>query len=194
MEHQRAPTAAENDGINVLWATLGTLSPELTRDFAQIDKKYFVVDSQEILGALKEYRGYRSVEVLLEQGVFESGFGDALATFLHEHAHVRGSDGSQYFTDALTTLLGSLVRQRKSLDAYEERWNACRTKVARERLSLQGQHTNATAFSSYIASIMGPDHLDCLAEVLDRIPRQDLESIARPILVRRMVRILKMAA
>jgi hypothetical protein len=191
MEHQRAPTAAENNGIDVLWATLGTLSPELTRDLAQMDKTYFVIDSQEILGALKEYRGYRSVEVLLEQGVFESGFGDALATFLHEHAHIRGSDGSSYFTDALTALLGSLVRQRKSLDAYEERWNACRTEVSRERLSLQSQDRNVTDSSRYIASIMEPHHL---AEVLDKIPLQGLDSIVRPILVRRMVSVLKMAA
>ena len=191
MEHQRAPTAAENNGIDVLWATLGTLSPELTRDLSQMDKTYFVIDSQEILGALKEYRGYRSVEVLLEQGVFESGFGDALATFLHEHAHIRGSDGSSYFTDALTSLLGSLVRQRKSLDACEERWNACRTEVSRERLSLQSQDRKVTDSSRYMASIMEPHHL---VEVLDKIPLQSLDSIVRPILVRRMVSVLKMAA
>jgi len=156
-----------------------------------MDKTYFVIDSQEILGALKEYRGYRSVEVLLEQGVFESGFGDALATFLHEHAHIRGSDGSSYFTDALTALLGSLVRQRKSLDACEERWNACRTEVSRERLSLQSQDRKVTDSSRYMASIMEPHHL---VEVLDKIPLQSLDSIVRPILVRRMVSVLKMAA
>jgi hypothetical protein len=194
MEHQRPPTAAEDNSINVLSDILRPLSPELTQAFALIDAKYFVVTSEEILGALRDYRGYGSVEVLLEQGVFESDFCDALATFLHEHAHIRGSDGSRYFTDALTSLISSLVRQRKSLDGYEERWNACRTKIARERLSQNGQDRNATAFSSYIASIIGPDHLDCLAEVLGKIPRQDLESIARPILVRRMVSILKMAA
>jgi len=191
MEHQRDPTVAESNSINVLSDILCPLSPELTEAFDMMDTRYFVVTSEEMLGALRDYRGYDSVEVLLEQGVFESEFGDALAVFLHEHAHVRGTDGSRYFTDALTTLLSSLVRQRKSLDAYEVRWNACRTEVSRERMSLHGQDRNVTDSSRYMASIMEPHHL---AEILDKIPLQGLNSIVRPILVRRMVSILKMAA
>jgi hypothetical protein len=191
MDHQRLPTSAENNSIDMLLDILRALSPELTAAFALMDTRYLVVTSEEMLGALRHYRGYGSVEVLLERGVFESEFGDALATFLHEHAHIQGDDGSRYFTDALTTLLSSLVRQRKLLDGYEERWNVCRTEVTRERLSLQGRDANAAGFLRYIASITGPDHL---AEVLGKIPRPDLESIARPILVGRMVSILKMAA
>ena len=37
-------------------------------------------------------------------------FSEALAVFLHEHAHIFGYDGHRGFTDALTELIEAVVR------------------------------------------------------------------------------------
>jgi hypothetical protein len=188
LEHQREPTDSEASSIDCLLDVLAVLSPELFQAFALIDTWYTVCTSKELLGAMREYRGYGSVEVLLEQGVFESEFGDALSTFLHEHAHIRGDDGSRFFTDELTNLLGSLVRHRKELDDYEKRWNDLKTRVKRERLGLNGHDGKETGFLEYIASITRTDHL---ADALNKVPLQDLESIIRQTLLMRMVSVLR---
>jgi len=56
-------------------------------------------------------------------------FSEALAVFLHEHAHIYGYDGSREFTDSLTELIETVVRYRKELDAHEAKWNVARQKV-----------------------------------------------------------------
>jgi hypothetical protein len=54
-------------------------------------------------------------------------------SFLHEHAHIFGYDGSRGFTDALTELLETVVRHRHDLDQYEVGWEDVRASVQRER-------------------------------------------------------------
>ena len=62
-------------------------------------------------------------------------FPEARAVFLHEHAHIFGYDGQRGFTDALTELLETVIRQRSVLDRYEQEWDLSREAVQRERES-----------------------------------------------------------
>jgi hypothetical protein len=61
-----------------------------------------------------------------------------LATFLHEHAHIFGYDGSRGFTDAQTGLLETVVRHRHELDHYEADWEGVRASVQCERAASGG--------------------------------------------------------
>ena len=71
--------------------------------------------------------------MFLSAQVFVTDFGEAVAVFLHEHAHVFGYDGSRGFTDALTRLIENAVRYRKDLDRYEARRVEAREAVLHER-------------------------------------------------------------
>ena len=92
-----------------------------------------MAETEIILGELREKRNYQSREVFLSSAVFVADFAEALAVFLHEHSHIFGYDGSRGFTDALTELMETLVRERKNLDAYEVKWNEARERVEQER-------------------------------------------------------------
>src|SRR5277367_6789237 len=56
-----------------------------------------------------------------------------LAVFLREHAHIFGYDGQRGFTEPLTELLDTLIRQRGPLDQYESAWEDACKKVERDR-------------------------------------------------------------
>jgi hypothetical protein len=86
-----------------------------------------------VLGELKRGRSYRDRQMFLAEQVLIADFPEALAVFLHEHAHIFGYDGSRGFTDALTELLETVVRHRKDLDPYEKEWKAARKRVLTER-------------------------------------------------------------
>ncbi len=130
---QRVPTTAEMEGVRVLAQVLHELAPEIGAVFDKGRTSYTVAQTEALLGQLKSGRGYRSREVFLGADVFVADFPAALATFLHEHAHIFGHDGSRGFTDALTELLETVVRCRRDLDCYEEAWGAASEAVRRER-------------------------------------------------------------
>jgi hypothetical protein len=130
---QRAPTTAEMEGVRVLSRALRELAPEVGAVFDKGKTSYTVAQTEALLGQLKSGRSYRSREVFLGADVFVSDFPAALATFLHEHAHIFGHDGSRGFTDALTELLETAVRCRKELDRYEATWVTASEAVRQER-------------------------------------------------------------
>ena len=101
--------------------------------FARKACRYTVGHNETLLGELRRGRGYRSTEVYLDQRVFVHDLGHAAATFLHEHAHIFGWDGSRGFTDALTELLETVIRERRQLADHERPWAEAAEAVRRER-------------------------------------------------------------
>ena len=131
--NSRPPTRAEQSGIQVLSSVLGQLAAPLLTVFSKHHTRYTVARTDVVLGELKKGRGYRSQEVFLAEQVFVADFAEALAIFLHEHAHIFGHDGDRGFTDALTELIETVVRLRHELDGDEAQWEAVREKVLAER-------------------------------------------------------------
>ncbi len=109
------------------------LAPEVLAVFDRGKLSYTVATGDAVLDELRTGCGCRSREVFLAEQTFVADFPDALATFLHEHAHIFGYDGGRGFTDALTELLETVVRQRSVLDRYEKEWDVAREEVQRER-------------------------------------------------------------
>ena len=120
--HQRPPTMLEMESIRVLSRALRELAPHVGAAFDRGKTRYTVAQTEALLGELKMGQTYRSRDVFLGADVFVQDFAAALATFLHEHAHIFGYDGSRGFTDALTELLETVVRCRHGLDKYEDAW------------------------------------------------------------------------
>lgn len=131
--HQRRPTDAERQGLNVLTEVIRVLAPDIVAALQRKHLEYSVAETDVLLGELKEHRHYGSAEVFLSAQVFLSDFGKSVAVFLHEHAHIFGYDGSRGFTDALTQLIESVVSHRKHLDRYESAWVEARELVRLER-------------------------------------------------------------
>jgi hypothetical protein len=131
--NQRRPTTAEREAIRLLSGVLRDLAPEVMAVFDRGTTSYIVARTEVVLGQLKSGRSYSSREVFLGESVFVHDFPEALATFLHEHAHIFGYDASRGLTDALTRLLEMVVRYRRDLDPYEARWDEARAAVRRER-------------------------------------------------------------
>lgn len=66
---------------------------------------------------------YRQSFVALDRTLLVPGrFADALATYLHELAHVHGTDRSAAFSAALTDLIASAVREAGELVIARQRW------------------------------------------------------------------------
>ena len=130
---QRTPTPAEAECIEILVRVLKDLTPEGMLVLGRSQFTYAVYTSEYFHGELEKHRTYGSFEVFLEEAVFVSDFAHAYAVFVHEHAHVFGYDGSRGFTDALTDLLETTVRNRHLLDGYEKAWDAARVQVIGER-------------------------------------------------------------
>jgi len=170
------------------------LAPEIIDVFNQNKSKYTVVTSDESFGALQQYRGYYSVEVFLERGFFVSDFDQALAAFLHEHAHVFGHDGSHGFTDALTDLFATLVSHRHLLDRYAGDWEAIRGEVIKERLASPQNAEESMSVMSFLASLSDPDMRTLFLEMCGRFPVAELEALAKLALVKKMATVLKNAA
>jgi len=131
--NQRRPTTAEQTAIHLLSGVLQELAPEIAAVFNRRITNYTVAKTEVVLGQLKSDRSYRSHNVFLAESVFVSDFPEALATFLHEHAHIFGYDGSRGFTDSLTGLLETVVRLRNDLDPFEAGWEDVRDAIRRER-------------------------------------------------------------
>ncbi len=132
-QSRRSPTPAEANSIETLRETLRELKPEIMTVFDAGETTYTVAESEVVLGELRDHRHYSSREVFLAAEVFEADFAEAFAVFVHEHAHVFGYDGSRAFTDALTSLLETVVVHRKDLDPYESGWLTLRDQVREER-------------------------------------------------------------
>jgi hypothetical protein len=164
-QDQRSPTTAEMEGVRVLSRALRELTPEVGAVFDKGKTSYTVAETEILLGQLKSGRSYRSREVFLGADVFMADFPAALATFLHEHAHIFGCDGSRGFTDALTELLETVVRCRGELDRYEEAWSAASAAAASERKTVRvGSDEEPTE------AWLGERSADELQNLLRRLP------------------------
>jgi hypothetical protein len=127
------PTATENRAIGVLRNVLLDFAPKIGQFYEEKRTSYTIAATDVLLGEFKQGRGYHSHEIFLAERLFESDFAEALAVFLHEHAHIHGYDGSRTFTDALTEILETTVRERHSVDEHERSWEVARKAVVAER-------------------------------------------------------------
>jgi hypothetical protein len=127
-----------------------------------------------LLGQLRRDRQYRVRDVFLSATLFTSDFAEALAVFLHEHAHIFGYDGDRGFTDALTELIESVIRHRDALSRHEEEWDRARKAVIRER-RLTGARDEFEDLHEWVTSL-GEDELRAL---VGEIPPLTLSKLRR---------------
>lgn len=165
--NQRSPTTPEQNAIRLLSLVLTQLAPEVIAVFEKGKTRthYTVVKTEVVRGQLKSGRSYHSREVFLAESVFVSDFPEALATFLHEHAHIFGHDGSRGFTDALTELLETVVRFRRDLDQYETKWQEVSASVQRERVE-PAANDEADRLDDWLSAM----HEQELRELVARLP------------------------
>jgi hypothetical protein len=168
----RAPTAAEANSIRVLKEILGKLSPAIMGVLGSGRTGYTVAATDAVLGELKRGRSYREREVFLAEQVLVADFSEALAVFLHEHAHIFGYDGSRGFTDALTELLETVVRHRRELNPYERDWEAAKRRVLEERCERE-QEDGRESLQERLAA-MGEAQL---RELVGRLPPVTLKRL-----------------
>lgn len=139
----REPTLAEMAVIRLLAKTMQEFAASTAMVLDTKRVNYVVASTEVLRGQLRKDRSYRSYEVFFAEKEFEYDFAEVLAVFLHEHAHVFGRDGSRDFTDALTEIVETIVRDRAELDKYEKEYDKARKKVLRERKSsASGQEEN----------------------------------------------------
>ena len=104
-------------------------------------------------------------------------FPEALAIFLHEHAHIFGFDGSREFTDALTELLETIIRYRSELEAFNKSWNTAKGVVESERLEVSSEISVDRNLQKWIES-MDEDELRTLLEKIPIVVLQRLRQRA----------------
>ena len=68
---------------------------------------------------------YRLSRVALQEHLLHPGLlANALSTYLHELAHVFGTDGSAGFSRALSMLMEAVIENARLIAAYEQQWDA----------------------------------------------------------------------
>ena len=145
---------------------------------AQIGKRiHFLRGDWEIVGVMDA--GHRAQAERLEQPrpgrdqdhiflssqVFVQDFAEALAVFLHEHAHIFGYDGSRAFTDALTQIIESVVRSRHELDSFEQGWGNAKAAVLHER-----KDSGTISETATVEDTLRNMNEDQLRKLLKRVP------------------------
>jgi hypothetical protein len=165
-ESRRSPSQGEREAIAQLVALLRELAPEVHAIFARDRTAYFVARSPDALGALRRGRGWREREVFLVDDLFVGDFATAFATFMHEHAHIFGHDGDRGFTDALTEMLETAIRNRAVFDAAEQRWEQLRARVLAEREDAVAVADATAALREALAALDAP----ALRALLERTP------------------------
>jgi cupin superfamily acireductone dioxygenase involved in methionine salvage len=146
--------------LSVLKGVVRELDPNLARFFDDRKANYSVADTETLLGELKQERGYHSLEIFFSSQSFLKDFPEALAIFLHEHAHIFGYDGSRGFTDALTGLLEAVVRHRQQIEVYEAQWEAARNSVLQDRA--RNHESMSEKSVEEVLSAMSPTELKAL--------------------------------
>ena len=159
------PSPAELECIGVLKRILRDFAPEIVGALGKYQVNYTVAETESLLGELIAGHTFLSREVFLAASVFLSDFANAVATFLHEHAHIFGCDGSRGFTDALTELLGTLIAERESLDEYDRLWKAAQRNVIKERKKMK-RETKESELDKRVAG-MGEKEL---RKLVHRVP------------------------
>lgn len=130
---KRKPTSTEYKAIELFSNAFRSLSQHFYTLLSSKNAIYFITEDEVLLGELKNARGYKSHEVYLAEHIFLSDFAAALSTFLHEHTHMFGYDGSRTFSDALTELLEAIIRERVALEKFEGQWKEIGQVIMTER-------------------------------------------------------------
>ena len=95
--------------------------------------KYFIGESDEVIGELKDKKKWGAQEVFLNKKYFLYDFSEAMAVLLHEWGHIYGYDRSRGFTDALTEFIATIIKNRGILDVHEKEWQSNLIKIKQER-------------------------------------------------------------
>jgi len=169
--NQRLPSAREEKAMKLLNEILNAMAPEVVAVFSKSLTNYSVINSKIVLGQLKTGRGYRSRDVFLADSIFVGDFAAAVATYLHEHAHIFGTDGSRGFTDALTEMLESVVRNRTQFDVIEAEWEVLRSAIEEER------QNHAPAVNGYSKGCLEDLNEFELRALLSKVPTSTLKRI-----------------
>ena len=80
------------------------------------------VKSEDILGELKDGRGYGDKTIYLNQKLFKEKFPRFFAILSHEMSHVFGGDGERQFSDVLTHILEQAVQKNSVFSRYSKTW------------------------------------------------------------------------
>ena len=122
-QETRVPNPKEQEAIDFLLKGMNDLSPSFASLYKDVyNINYKIVTSEEILGQLKEKRGYWDKVVYLNTSLFSKSFGEIFAILLHELCHVFGGDGRRSFSDILTYLLRMAIEERQAMDKYATQW------------------------------------------------------------------------
>lgn len=161
----RAPTPAERACLDVLSRLLQDHAPDIAAVFARRQCRYTVGSDGNLLGQLRRGRNYRSTEVYLDAGVFVADLGHAAAVFLHEHAHIFGWDGSRGFSDALTEMLETVMREHRQLASVEPIWEQAAQAVRQERVAEVSGDLGPAALQTWLAGLDAESLRSVLAAV-----------------------------
>jgi hypothetical protein len=165
--YSRKPTPNERLGINLLARFIRDLSPEIAARFE--DARYTIGESEEILGELRQSRGWKEQHVFLEKSVFILPFEEALALLIHEWSHIFGHDGSRCFSDALTNFIALILKNGELLDrlkADKSEWTKLAETIKQERENSQEP--------SGIKDIIGGLSREAMRTLLLGIPEDNL--------------------
>jgi hypothetical protein len=161
----REPTLAEIGVLRLLAKTMQEFAASTAMVLDTKKVNYIVAVTEVLRGQLRKDRSYRSYEVFFAEKEFEYDFAEVLAVFLHEHAHIFGRDGSRDFTDALTEIVETIVRDRAELDKYEKEYNKARQNVLRERKSAASRRAKTDP-----RAIVDSMNEDQLRQMVKRVP------------------------
>lgn len=168
-----SPTKLESDAIALLTKVSVAYAAKLNGWFQAKNIRYSVAIAENLLGEFKAGLSYRSVEVYMAASIFEGDFSLALATFLHEHAHVFGNDGSREFTDALTEIIENVIRHRDGIGAYEKKWVTFVDKIRAERVHEKSKYATGQGDVYDVVSSMSDEER---TKLLKQIPRAAIEA------------------
>ena len=172
-KHSRQPTSAENNCIEILHELANDLDPKMMKAFGRGRATYCVAETEVLLGQLKD-ETWGPREVVIAASIFLADFSEAVAVFLHEYSHIFGSDGNRNFSDALTELLGVVIKNRKDMDVYEELWNDARTNVRDERNESESNNNKE------IEVLLNSKNEAELRELLQCVPNRILKRLLEP--------------
>lgn len=169
---RRLLSPAETAAKQVLDEAVQKLAPEIWNSFGNLRPNYSIAETEVLLGQFKKSLPYRSSQVFLAASIFEADFATAISVFLHEHTHIYGYDGSREFTDALTWLVASVIRNRSEIKQLVERWDDEVQKVDKER-KLKRQDENRTT-DTLIEDFSKTE----MQEILRLLPESQLRRLA----------------
>ena len=102
--------------------TFSGLYSQFKEDEGIFELNIKAVKSDDILGELKDGRGYGDKTIYLNQKLFKEKFPRFFSILSHEMAHVFGGDGERQFSDVLTHILEQAVQKNAVLSKYSKQW------------------------------------------------------------------------